>query len=204
MSANDEAAVSTALVERIINGDKQAETEMVQRYHEGLMCVLFHYSNNPDQVEDIAQETWRLIVEKLRSNQLKDKERLAGFIVSIGKNQFKMQFRKNKNKEFIDEADVELPANKMTEPFKALERRKTLDTIKGVIGKLTKSRDREILTRFYLDQDNKDTLRQEYDLSELHFNRVLFRARQRFKQLWSSDANKNNRKSDKLKKNDKK
>ncbi|MCJ8269217.1 MAG: sigma-70 family RNA polymerase sigma factor [Psychrosphaera sp.] len=203
MSVNDEAAVSTALVERIIKGDKQAETEMVQRYHEGLMCVLYQYSNNPDLVEDIAQETWRLVVEKLRSNQLKDKERLAGFIVNIGKKQFLMQFRKNKNKEFIDEADLELPANKMNEPFKVLERRKTLDMIKGVIGKLTKPRDREILTRFYLDQDNKDVLRQEYDLSELHFNRVLFRARQRFKQLWPGELGKNNQQSNKLKKNDK-
>src|SRR6202008_4290949 len=45
------------------------------------------------------------------------------------------------------------------------------------------ARDREVLVRFYLDDEDREKICRELRLSEEHFNRVIFRARNRFRQL---------------------
>jgi RNA polymerase sigma-70 factor (ECF subfamily) len=44
-------------------------------------------------------------------------------------------------------------------------------------------RDRTLLMRFYIDEEEKEKICLELNLSSLHFNRVIFRARRRFKEL---------------------
>jgi hypothetical protein len=45
------------------------------------------------------------------------------------------------------------------------------------------ARDREVLVRFYLDDQDREKICRELGLSEEHFNRVIFRARNRFREL---------------------
>ena len=49
-------------------------------------------------------------------------------------------------------------------------------------------RDREILLRFYIAEEDKDRIAADYGLSSLQFNRVLHRARQRYKELLTGAA----------------
>ena len=44
-------------------------------------------------------------------------------------------------------------------------------------------RDRQILLRFYIAEEDKDRIAADYGLSSLQLNRVLHRARQRYKEL---------------------
>jgi len=44
-------------------------------------------------------------------------------------------------------------------------------------------RDRELLVRFYLQEESKEELCRAFGLTELHFNRVIHRARDRFRDL---------------------
>jgi hypothetical protein len=45
------------------------------------------------------------------------------------------------------------------------------------------ARDREVLVRFYLDDEDREKICRELGLTEEHFNRVIFRARNRFREL---------------------
>jgi len=55
------------------------------------------------------------------------------------------------------------------------------------------ARDRDLLMRFYLHDEDKALICRELNLSEEHFNRVIFRARNRFRELlehrgyWKAD-----------------
>ena len=44
-------------------------------------------------------------------------------------------------------------------------------------------RDREILRRYYLSDDDKQRICQDLQLTSAHFDRVLFRAKQRMREL---------------------
>ncbi len=56
--------------------------------------------------------------------------------------------------------------------------------IRQVIQELPSERDRQVLRRFYLEEDDKDAICADLNLTSLHFNRVLHRARERFRELY--------------------
>jgi DNA-directed RNA polymerase specialized sigma24 family protein len=55
--------------------------------------------------------------------------------------------------------------------------------VRQVLQELGNERDRQILLRFYLAEDDKERIAGDLGLSGLQFNRVLHRARQRYKEL---------------------
>ena len=55
--------------------------------------------------------------------------------------------------------------------------------VRRVLQELANERDRQILLRFYIAEEDKDRISADYGLSSLQFNRVLHRARQRYKEL---------------------
>jgi RNA polymerase sigma-70 factor (ECF subfamily) len=61
--------------------------------------------------------------------------------------------------------------------------------VSRVLAEMPSDRDRQILFRFYVAEDDKDAICRDLDLSSLHFNRVLFRARERYRELFRETAN---------------
>ena len=55
--------------------------------------------------------------------------------------------------------------------------------MREVLKGLPAQRDRELIVGFYLDEEDKDALCQRFGISTLHFNRVIHRARERFREL---------------------
>lgn len=55
--------------------------------------------------------------------------------------------------------------------------------MRTLIGELGTERDRQILFRFYVAEHEKATICADLDLDLVHFNKVLFRAKQRFRTL---------------------
>lgn len=55
--------------------------------------------------------------------------------------------------------------------------------VRRLIGELPTDRDRQLLLRFYVAEEEKERICSDLGLDSLHFNRVLFRARHRFKEL---------------------
>ena len=60
--------------------------------------------------------------------------------------------------------------------------------MKRVLSEMPSDRDRQILFRFYIAEDEKDSICRDLDLTSLHFNRVLFRARERYRDLYLETA----------------
>ena len=177
------------LVKRIISGDTSAESSMVEKYQRGLMLML---SRKVGKIvaEDIAQETWRIVIEKVRQGALREPAALAGFIVQTGRNQLLMHFRRQKNhmEEFVE--GTSMPANEdlsnAFDPECGLYNSQLTTLIKGLLKELKTPRDRVILTRYYVEEQDKEEICEALSISELHFNRVIFRAKKRFKSILDS------------------
>ena len=58
--------------------------------------------------------------------------------------------------------------------------------VRQVLTELPTARDREILSRFYLAEQDRTTICAELGLAADHFKRVLFRARQRYRALFEA------------------
>ena len=178
-----ESEVSANIVERVLARDANAEQEMVLRYQRGLKAMLYNKCADTALSDDVAQETWLLVIQKVRGGELRDNRRLASFIIQIAKNQLIMKFRaSNRNQYSEQDLDLEIEDKSHT-PEQKIINQQLASSISEVLGELRKPRDRELIRKFYLIGEEKSDLCKEYNLTEAHFDRVLFRARERFKLL---------------------
>jgi RNA polymerase sigma-70 factor, ECF subfamily len=74
------------LVGRIRAGDSKAEEELVQRYRRGVFVIVSHSVADRSVAEDLHQETFRITLEKIRRGDVREPEKLSGFVCSVARN----------------------------------------------------------------------------------------------------------------------
>jgi RNA polymerase sigma-70 factor (ECF subfamily) len=182
-----EAEAAAELVRRIQGGDSAAEAELVERYSRGVLFLLRRITKDPALAEDLHQETFVVVLERLRRGGLEQPEKLAGFLRATARNLFTGSYRKTARREtYSDSEQVERAVDGRKHQLHAVLRQERASAVRQALSELRTDRDRQILYRFYLLEEAKETICAEFGLSDLHFNRVLFRARQRFKEILES------------------
>jgi len=183
-NSGDEQSVAAGLVGRIARGDAAAETELWNRYSRGLLFLLRRRTGDPDLADDLRQETFRIALEKLRTGGLADPGRLAAYLRGIAVNLVTGDWRKRFRRNTSPDSDIVAEAgDDSSNPMDEVSRQQIAAAVAELLNELGVTRDREILRRFYVDEADKAQICGELDISPTHFNRVLFRAKQRFRTL---------------------
>lgn len=171
------------LVARIERGDRQAEVELVSRYARGVRLILLKRTGDPQVAKDLGQDTFVVVIRKLRARELREASKLASFINRVAVNISIDYFRKERR--FVRSPDgiIGLNAPHIDRQDRELDFDAARALLKGVLKKLAIGRDREILGRFYLSDDDKQAICRDLGLSSAHFDRVLYRAKQRMRKL---------------------
>lgn len=179
------------LVLRIQAGERNAEAELVTRYGNGVAIIIRRIAKDPSVTDDLCQETFRLVIEKVRRGEVREPERFSGYICSLARNLAIDHARSVRTTQTLEESESN-PAlfDPAPDPLKTLLEKEKAKAIRQVLTELTASRDREILHRFYIAEEDKEQICANLGLSSIHFNRVLYRARERFKELYDESANK--------------
>jgi len=73
-------------------------------------------------------------------------------------------------------------------PFDHVSSEQVQRIVRTLLGELAVPRDREILVRTYLKDEDKAAICEKLGIDSAHYNRVLFRAKQRFRELLVSAA----------------
>jgi len=193
LKGSDEPATgdTAGLVARILAGDRAAEDELVARFSHGVLLLLRRLTRNPALADDLHQETLALVIAKIRRGEVRDPERLAGFIRSTARNLFIADRRKEARYRSLDEGDEEegpRPAATLADPGpapldRALAAEEALQ-VKRLLGELRFDRDRQVLLRFYLSDASKEEICADLGVEPERFNQILFRARERLRELW--------------------
>ena len=181
-SADAELAAET--VRRIQTGDRAAEAALVERHQRGVLYLLRHRTGDPDLAEDLLQDTFRVVLERLRGKGLAEPHKLAGFLRATAQNLWLNEYRKRARRKTDEDSEVvertvEAARGQLDETIRG---RQAL-AIRQLLGELKTERDRQILMRFYLAEEDKAEICADLELSSLHFNRVLHRAKLRFKEI---------------------
>ncbi|MFN7961497.1 MAG: sigma-70 family RNA polymerase sigma factor [Thermoanaerobaculia bacterium] len=181
----DEAELAGRLVARIAGGEPAAEAELVERYARGVAYLLGRLGASAELAQDLAQETFRIALERLRRRPLEDPAGLASFLRGIARNLATAERRKFARRRTDADPDaLEQAPSPAPSQLSTVLQDEEAAAVRQLIAELPTDRDRQLLLRFYVAEEEKERICADLGLDSLHFNRVLFRARQRFKQLF--------------------
>ena len=178
------------LVERIQAGDRAAEAELIERFSHRLLVMLRHLAGDPALADDLHQETLSLVLQKIRGGELREPERLAGFIRSTARYLLIAHRRKHARFRPLDEAAEEsgLPGPAARSEPTAVDRvvaEEEARLVRRLLSELRFDRDRRVLFRYYLADDSKEAICEDLGIDPERFNQILHRARQRLLELWT-------------------
>ncbi|MEM9313082.1 MAG: sigma-70 family RNA polymerase sigma factor [Pseudomonadota bacterium] len=165
-------------------GSRHAEALLLGRYSNGLMILLQKRTGDPELAKDLRQDALQLLLIKLREGAVKNPESVGAFVRQIAINLLIEHKRKAHRRGERPDSDLIARVEGEREgPIGAMEQDERAELVQQVLEELPTERDRHLLRRYYLDQETKPVICAELDLTPEHFDRVLYRAKRRLKQL---------------------
>ena len=172
------------LVADIIARKAGAEELLVREYGRGIRFILRRQSRDQGIVDDLYQETFRIAIERIRDDGLRDHAKLGSFLASTARFVVIDHFRREaRHENMADVEDTDIPVGGNSQLHGLIDQEHA-QLVRAAINEMKNERDRAILFRFYIAQEEKSTICADLDLTALHFNRVLHRAKQRYKELY--------------------
>jgi RNA polymerase sigma-70 factor (ECF subfamily) len=171
------------LVARIKAGEQSGMEDLYKLFSRGIRFYLCRQLG-PQELDDKVHDTFLIVVQAIKKGDLREPERLMGFVRTIVRRQVAahidvaVQTRREQT-----DLDSGLPIvdRKRTPEEKAIGRQNE-EIITEVLRAMS-SRDREILTRFYLHEQSQELICAEMKLTETQFRLLKSRAKARFGEL---------------------
>jgi RNA polymerase sigma-70 factor (ECF subfamily) len=171
---------AAALAERVRTGDTAAEEELVNRYSRPAILELLGITGDSELASDLQQETFRVVLERLRGRGLEIPSKLGAYVRRTARNLALAERRRLARFAASSAAqEAEHISDPTEDALSAMVRNEEALCLRRALAGLRKGRDRELLSRFYLAEEDRESIRRDLGVTTLHFNRLLFRARRR-------------------------
>ena len=165
-------------------GQDAISDDFVKRHYAGLELLLRRRIGDAALATEILNEAVATAISHMRSGRVTQTDRFAGYVYRVALNLYRNYRREFDNRPELrasPEGIDQLPSatNGPAEEIDAV----LMQRVRALIEELPTPRDREIVRRFYLDEEEKADICKSLGLSPLHFDKVIFRARQRMRLL---------------------
>lgn len=178
-----ESASLHRLVAQVAASDQVAERQFVEQYRAGVrLLVRRHCRPNEPMVDDLTQDVLMSVLQRLRDGELRDPAALPGYVRQTVVFTVTSEYRKRARRGESGEPLADIVAGH-DDPERATGRAQVASGVKRLLAEMAVPRDREVLRRFYLEEQDKDAVCAALAIDPSHFHRVLFRARQRLREL---------------------
>ena len=172
------------LVEQIIAGDPQSEEVLVSQFSRGIRFYLKRMVSDSELLEDLFQDTFVIALKKIRNGDVREPKKLKYFLKGVAHNNAIDVIRRKKRDNHIQDQNLDGHSSSGPNPATKLLKEERRNEVRRLLDELSSNRDREVLFRFYIEQDDKKDICVDLGLTSTHFNRVLYRAKQRFKEIY--------------------
>jgi RNA polymerase sigma-70 factor (ECF subfamily) len=182
--ATQDAEWCSNIAARIATGDAQAEALLIERIRPGLLMVLSSRCvNDRELAADLCQDTLIIVLNRLRGRSIEDPSRVAAFAAQTARQlafdaRRRFAIRKTTvSTDAVEEAVLAAPTDD------SVERVSVTALVRQLLAELSHDRDREILRRFYLLEQDKSEICRSCGLAPGTFDQLVFRARARLRAL---------------------
>jgi RNA polymerase sigma-70 factor (ECF subfamily) len=149
----------------------------------GIKALLERRCGNAAIAEDLLSQAVETSLRKLQAGEIARPELLVGYVYRVALNHLRNFSRTNKAPRSTVEGLEEIPDSKQPDAAVPLDQARWAKLMREVLEELPAARDRQAIVGFYLEEADKESLCRQLGLTELHFNRVIHRARERFREL---------------------
>jgi RNA polymerase sigma-70 factor (ECF subfamily) len=160
---------------------------LIAREYFGLRLLIARRTGDQHVAADLLNDAVCTTWEKWLAGKIARPEQIAGYIFQVA-----MNLLRNRRRAMAERpekrADAEvLESLAATDPVSLQQVEENLAArVKEIIRGMGSQRDRTILVRFYLNEEDKETICRDLKLTPMQFARVLHRARGRLRQLLES------------------
>lgn len=172
-----------SLVERIRLAEPQGMEELYRIFSRGVRYYLCRQLGT-QELEDKVHDTFLIVVQAIRRGDLREPERLMGFIRTVVRRQVAAHIESavHTRREQLDLETGATLADANEGPEETAIVLQKAELMEKILRGLNK-RDREILTRFYLDEQPQEKICEEMNLTDTQFRLLKSRAKTRFGEL---------------------
>lgn len=153
----------------------------------GLIALFRARLRDRELAEDLINEAFAESLGQLAEQRIADPSRFSGYVYRVAFNLLRNHRRRmdNRSDVRVSAAGLEHLSAEGPLPEHCLDAY-TGERIRQAVAALPVARDRELIQRFYLREQTKQEICRDLALSPAHFNKILFRARQRLGQRLSA------------------
>ena len=172
------------LVQRATNGDKDASEQLFQILRRAVTRILNIRLRGAGDAEEGAQHVCMTTLEQIQNGSLRNPDAVVAYARTIAIRYATaaiddvVQARQRAD---IEEAERSVPCGSLR-PDGIFERGERVALMKEVLGELS-AKDREVLTRFYIEEQPAQQVCGEMGLTETQFRLLKSRAKDRFGEL---------------------
>ena len=175
---------AAALARRIMSGDAVAENEFVRLNHSWLLFIIRRHFSRSCHHEDILHDAFMLVLDKLQRKKINNPEAVLAYLRSTALNiGFEYMKKDKKYASAVNQDLIEVIADAQDTLLSQMVWDDKVHFVKQVINELGQERDQEILLQFYFEGVSKVRICQNMSLKSAHFDRVIYRAKERLKIL---------------------
>jgi len=175
---------SIALVEGILAGDGSSVEQLFATYKRGLTFYFARHFGVQD-TEDFVTETLTTVWEAVRAGSVREPECLPGFVMTVARRRgFQIVEQRTRSRQAETHIDHE-PAilnglrTSSESPEDSLFKAQQQAVMRKVLRSLSE-RDREVLNRFYLQEQSPEQIQTEMGMTETQFRLTKSRAKAQF------------------------
>jgi RNA polymerase sigma factor (sigma-70 family) len=173
----------SGLVYRIKSGDPSGLEDLYGIFTTGVRFYLYRQLG-PQDLDDRVHEAFLAITTSIRRGDLREPERLMGYVRTVLRRQVAAQIEgvTSARRKYIDVKSGLPLCDRRPDPERALIARQARQVVRRVLESLS-LQDREVLARFYLDEQTPEQICRAMGLTRTQFRLLKSRAKQRFTTL---------------------
>ena len=171
------------LVDKVKDGSPEGMEQLYQLFEKGVRFYLYRRLG-PQELDDKIHDVFLIVVQAIRRGELREPERLMGFIRTIVRRQIAAHIDDvvHSRREEVSLEPGSIVADRKRSPEETAITEEQNALMMRILKGLS-SRDREILTRFYLREESQEKICREMSLTETQFRLLKSRAKARFGEL---------------------
>jgi RNA polymerase sigma-70 factor (ECF subfamily) len=173
----------TVLVAQVKAGEDTGMEQLYKLFSRGIRYYLCRQLG-PQELEDKVHDTFLIVVNAIRRGDLREPERLMGFVRTVVRRQVAAYIEQavhNRREQADLETGITVADRKQNPEQEAMLRQKA-ELMKSTLAALSQ-RDRDILVRFYLNEQSQEQICREMDLTETQFRLLKSRAKAKFGEI---------------------